>query len=85
MIRMKVSKTPKVNFLHKNLVDKWCFVLIAYFLYVGKKRYTEYVIHFKEKSSCSSSNLQWLPGNHCTGMLPLQCDGQSLVQLIDDT
>ena len=56
-----------------------------YYYYYYYYERTEYVIHFKKKSSCSSSYLQWLPGNHCTGMLPLQSDGQSLVQLIDNT
>ena len=60
-------------------------VLMIIIIMGKNKVHAEYVIHFKKKSSCSNSYLQWLPGNHCTCMLPLQCDGQSLVQLIDDT
>ena len=56
-------------------------MIIIIILLFGKKQDTEYITHFKKKCSCSSSDLQW-----CTGMLPLQCgDGQSLVQLVNDT
>ena len=39
------------------------------------------------KCSCTTSNLQWPPGNHCSGMLPLYnvMANLSVVQLVGGT
>ena len=46
--------------------------------------YNKYILKRKVHACMFKFLFTMSHGNHCTGMLPLQCDGQSLVQLVDD-